>query len=131
MGLRKLKKIFILLEKTLHFCPVFWNKLLQKVNIVSKALQESGLEVHTLEKLYNSLITFFTNSRDRFEEFEKEAKLLVSSDYKIQRSTISFSLSARDQFRTQTFLVIIDKISQEMQNRKKAYTLIIFNKQLG
>ena len=131
MGLRKLKKIFILLEKTLHFCPVFWNKLLQKVNIVSKALQESGLEVHTLEKLYNSLITFFTNSRDRFEEFEKEAKLLVSSDYKIQRSTISFSLSARDQFRTQTFLVIIDKISQEMQNRKKAYTLIIFYKQLG
>ena len=43
---------------------VVWNDILQKTNIVSKALQQAGIEICTVVKLYDSLFSYFTQIRD-------------------------------------------------------------------
>lgn len=59
-----------------------WNDILTKTNIVSKALQEAGIEICTVVKLLNSLVNHLENIRDSFDSFEDQAKELVSDDYK-------------------------------------------------
>jgi len=60
---------------------VVWNDILQKANIVSKTLQQAGIEICTIVKLYDSLIAYFTEIRDHFDDFESKAKMLVSVGY--------------------------------------------------
>ena len=54
----------------------------QKIDIVSKAPQEPGIELNTIIKLYDSLVTHFHDTRNRFETFESKAKILTKSDYR-------------------------------------------------
>jgi len=62
---------------------IIWNDVLQKINLVSKALQEAGIKICTVVKLYNSLLTNFREIRDQFDDYEEKAKRLVpeGSDY--------------------------------------------------
>ncbi|XP_065645496.1 uncharacterized protein LOC136075971 [Hydra vulgaris] len=75
------------LVKHLHYFEtalmcVIWKDLLQKMNIVNKALQEPGIELCTIIKLYDGLIQYFYDTRSKFETFEGQAKDLTESDYK-------------------------------------------------
>ena len=117
-----------------------WKDLLQKIDIVNKALQEPGIELCTIIKLYDSLITHFHDRRNKFEMFESMAKDITQSDYKegTQRKRVpkrfddevmddtdpSLNLSASDKFRTQTFYVIIDRLITEMGKRLAAYATL-------
>ena len=81
----------------------------------------------TIIELSGSLITHFHDTRNKFEMFESMAKDITQSDYKegTQRKRVpkrfddevmddtdpSLNLSASDKFRTQTFYLIIDRLS--------------------
>ena len=54
---------------------VEWNDILQKTNIVSKALQQAGIEICTVVKLYDSLFSYFTQIQDQFDDFERKTKM--------------------------------------------------------
>jgi hypothetical protein len=118
---------------------VIWNDILQKINIVNKALQEPGIEICTVVKLYDSLISFFREIRGSFDDYEERAKRLVAegSDYveatsrKRARKVMAddgpaadAELSYREKFKTQTFYVILDKLVTEMDHRRAAYTSV-------
>ncbi|XP_065672003.1 zinc finger MYM-type protein 1-like [Hydra vulgaris] len=119
---------------------VIWKNLLQKMNIVNKALQEPGIELCTIIKLYDGLIQYFHDTRSKFETFEGKAKDLTESDYKeaTQRKrirkrfddevmdTINPSLNVRtiDNFRIQQYYVIIDRLNNEMEKRRAAYKVL-------
>jgi len=47
---------------------IIWNDVLQNINLVSKALQEAGIEICTVVKLYNSLLKNFREIRDQFND---------------------------------------------------------------
>lgn len=133
-----------LIKKLDHFetalMCVIWKDLLQKIDIVNKALQEPGIELSTIIKLYDSLIIHFHDTRDKFEMFEGMAKDLTQSDYKecTQRKRVrhrfheevvdntdpSLSMSASDKFRTQSFYMIIDRLITEMGKRRAAYSTL-------
>nr|XP_047141431.1 uncharacterized protein LOC124816327 [Hydra vulgaris] len=106
--------------------------LLENINIVNKALQEPGIELCTIIKLYDGLIQNI--------QFEGQAKDLTESDYKeaTQRKRIrkqfddevmdtsnpSLNVSTRDNFRIQQFYVIIDRLNNEMEKRRAAYKVL-------
>src|SRR5688572_3126120 len=54
---------------------VIWKDLLQKIDIVNKALQEPGIELCTVIKLYDSLITHFHEARSKFVMFESMPRI--------------------------------------------------------
>lgn len=119
---------------------VIWKDLLQKIDIVNKALQEPGIELCIIIQLYDSLIKYFCDTRSKFEAFESLAKGLTESDYKeaTQRNRIrkrfhdevmdtsnpSSNLSASDKFCIQQFYVIIDRLNNEMEKRRAAYKVL-------
>ncbi|XP_065665620.1 uncharacterized protein LOC136087042 [Hydra vulgaris] len=120
---------------------VIWKDLLQKMNIVNKALQEPGIELCTIVKLYDGLIQYFHDTRSKFETFEGQAKDLTKlQDYKeaTQRKRIrkrfddevmdtsnpSLTVSASERFRIQQYYVIIDRLNNEMEKRRAAYKVL-------
>jgi len=119
--------------ETALMCTI-WNEILQKMNIVSKALQEVGIEICVVVTLMNSLVNNLENMRDSFEDYEQQAKMLVTLEYKEstrrkrQRKTFldettgnEGTLTPRESFRTQTFLVIVDLLLTEMKKRSDVY----------
>ena len=117
-----------------------WNDLLQNLNIVNKATQEPGIELGTVVRLYDSLLTYLSEIRTQFNTFELEAKELSECDYKNTRKcmrkfffdedsidatadTVS-NMSASDRFQTQTFYPIINKLIKEMGRRREAYSML-------
>lgn len=117
-----------------------WNDLLQNLNIVNKSVQEPGIELGTVVKLYDSLLAYFSEIRDKFDSFEKTAKEFSESDYKEMETgrkrvkkqffdegardgTVS-TMSASDRFRTQTFYPIVDKLIVQMGRRREAYSML-------
>ena len=97
-----------------------WNDLLQNLNIVNKATQEPGIELGTVVRLYDSLLTYLSEIRTQFNSFELKAKELSECDYKntqtyeeifflmkilsMPQPTVS-NMCASDRFRTQTFIL--------------------------
>ena len=111
---------------------IMWNDILQKINLINKSLQEAGIGICTVVKLYESLLSYFQAIRNNFDDYETQAKELVSSDY-IQSScrkrtrkimfdegaTPEVEMNPRDTFRTQTFYVIVDKLLSKWENASK------------
>ena len=106
--------------ETALMCTI-WNDLLQNLNIVNKATQEPGIELGTVVRLYDSLLTYLSEIRTQFNSFELKAKELSECDYKNTRKcmrkfffdedsidatadTVS-NMCASDRFRTQTFIL--------------------------
>ena len=125
--------------ETALMCTI-WNDLLQNLNIVNKATQEPGIELGTVVRLYDSLLTYLSEIRTQFNSFELKAKELSECDYKNTRKrmrkfffdedSIDFTadtvsnMCASDRFRTQTFYPIIDKLIKEMSRRREAYSML-------
>ena len=70
--------------ETALMCTI-WNDLLQNLNIVNKATQEPGIELGTVVRLYDSLLTYLSEIRTQFNSFELKAKELSECDYKNTR----------------------------------------------
>jgi hypothetical protein len=116
---------------------VIWKDLLKNIDIVNKALQEPGIELFTIVKLYDSLLAHFQIMRSKFDVFETIARKLTSSNYKecaerkrtrssfadevLDNTDPSLSLSANDKFRAQSFYLIIDRFITEMTERRETY----------
>ena len=107
--------------------PKLWNAILTEFNMVCKAPQEPGIEICMALKLLSSLVTHLETIRDSLDPFE-EVKQLVSSDYWKTRlikrffdegkiSSTNAVLSTREQFKIQTFFVIVDWLLQELKRR--------------
>ena len=78
--------------------------------------------------LLSSLVIHLETMRDSFDSFEELAKQFVSSDYWKTRvikragffdegkvNSTDAVLSTRDQFKKQTFFVIVDRVLQKMK----------------
>jgi len=93
---------------------VVWHTILERFNATSLSLQNVDIDLISAVKLYDSLVTFLLQLRDRFDETEEKAKSCVEiQEYKkaTKRTTPrkrffdessptpDTELTARDQFR--------------------------------
>ena len=105
---------------------IFWDRILQRFQQTSLALQSSKLDLNAACDLYTSLLEYIRESRSAFQDFEEKAKILCGNeDYKISRqrkgkrnhkfvdsaSDTETEMRPSDKFRVETFIVIIDSLS--------------------
>uniref|UniRef100_A0A671MPV2 DUF4371 domain-containing protein n=1 Tax=Sinocyclocheilus anshuiensis TaxID=1608454 RepID=A0A671MPV2_9TELE len=118
------------------FMAHFWNMVLDRFQATSQQLQRHDIDIFTATPLISSLQDFVAAQRDGFEAFERAAMNVsgVSLCYKrdIQRAKKRKTMAdesaepdvlhdGRDQFRVETFNVIIDKLTSCLQHRSEAY----------
>lgn len=129
-----------LLKKMNHieiaYLCCLWNTILIRFNATSKSLQSKTIDLNSCVDLLCSLSGFVNSQRDRFDEFETQAKAQSgTSDYRADMSRVTkrnmrydcsnqseeVSLSGREKFRTQTHLCIIDSLITCLNKRIAAY----------
>ena len=117
---------------------IVWNNILNTLNRVNKALQAPGIEIGSVVMHYRVLLEHIHSLRDseRFDRFENEAKSVAPGlDYDDENKRAEkrklfhdetpeeFKVSdCRENFRVNTYLVIIDRLLSEIKKRKAAYT---------
>jgi len=117
---------------------VVWHTILERLNATSLSLQKVDIDLISAVKLYDSLVTFLLQLRDRFDEKEEKAKSYVEiQEYKVatkrtKRRKRFFDesntpdttnwLTARDQFRADVFYRIVDCFVVELRKRMGAYS---------
>jgi len=108
---------------------------MRQCNVASKTLQKESCDISTVVRLYSGLETFVKSLRDDYDSCEEEAKMLTDSRmYKDRRgpkrkrflregteNEDHRHLTARDKFRVDTFAIILDSLSAELERRKQAY----------
>ena len=128
--------------ETAFLCE-FWNEILDRINATSKKLQSPTIDLKSAVELLRSLELYFETLRDRFSDFEKNAKKLLNieqgtGEYKkerIRKRNTKFDdgnaiaseetrLTGRTKFRVETYLVIIDKLNQAIRHRETAYQTV-------
>ncbi|XP_046973656.1 zinc finger MYM-type protein 1-like [Vanessa cardui] len=119
---------------------VFWGCLLDRINATSKKLQSVEIDITIVIELYDTLIHFVGETRENFDEFENKAiKLSFVQEYEkdFRRNRKRKLLpdetntgenmkqkNGRENFRINTFLVVIDTLSEELKRRRDAYKLL-------
>lgn len=120
------------------FMTVFWGFILERLNKSNKILQSVDIDLSSVVGIYDSLIQLIASLRGKFDYFEEKAKKLSSVDsYKTdlrrkkrrklqhdETRTNEVEFSSRENFRINTYLVIIDKLSAELTKRREAYVAI-------
>ena len=56
---------------------ILWDSILHRFNAASQSLQATHIELAACVSLYDSLVSFIDSIRDKFEDFETKAKILV------------------------------------------------------
>ena len=119
------------------FMTVLWGCLLDRLNKAIKQLQSVNIDVSVIIDIYDSLIEYTKSLRNPiiFNEYENKTKLLsVVKEYKksINRVRKSFhdetcnqeqELKGSDKFRVKTYTVILDCLTNELEDRRAAYFL--------
>ncbi|XP_014492284.1 52 kDa repressor of the inhibitor of the protein kinase-like [Vigna radiata var. radiata] len=121
------------------FMVVFWGFLLERFNLTNKLLQDPEIDIFTAVQLYDSLIALISESREKFDGFETEARTLLmtaAESYQKdkgrkrkrtlrsgEKATGEVEFNGRDTMRVETFLVIIDKLITELKKRRNAYEM--------
>mgnify|MGYP003484325837 CR=1 FL=1 len=101
----------------------------------SIALQNENLDLKTCASLYLSLAELLENMRGDFENLETdllpevgykaETKRKVTRKRQLDEASVpETNFSARDNFRVNTFLVIIDTLLEQMHRRDEVYSAI-------
>lgn len=105
------------------FMTIVWDKILQRFQPVSAALQKVELDLVTAVDLIGSLIEFVSDLRGQFRELECQAKAMsVSQEYRSTRqAAANHVLTGEDKFRVETFIAVIDKLTSALQQRHGAY----------
>lgn len=108
------------------FMAEIWNNILQRFNKVSIALQKENMELGIAMKLLKSLQVYVVSQRGNFDQFEQKAHDKApqvpykdANKRQVHRKRQGNDgpaeervLTGRDRFRLQTFLPILDKLSQ-------------------
>ena len=113
---------------------VFWAVILERINAVSKSLQKETIELQTAVNMLQSLSDFLTSQRDLFDEYEEKANEKVEAQYSDDCNRFrkrkrhhadgdaeEVVLLGKDKFRIETYLLILDKLSAELNRRMRAY----------
>jgi len=117
---------------------VVWHTILERFCATSLSLQKVDIDLICAMKLYDSLVTFLLQLRDRFDEKEEKAKSCVEiQEYKEatkhtkrrQRffdecSTPDTEITARDEFRVDVFYRIVHCLVAEIRKRMCAYSAV-------
>lgn len=114
-----------------------WNKLLTRINETNLTLQKKNIDLETVVNLYDSLIEFVNylrNSDEVFTEIEEEGEKLSHCtfyQYDTKRKPIrkrqylepdnEVTLNGSNNFKFQTFYVILDVLNAELVKRKVSY----------
>ena len=124
-------------KKETAVLSVFWAVILERFNSVSKSLQKETIELQTAVNMLKSLSDFLTSQRDLFDEYEEKANEKVKAQYfddcnrlrKRKRhhadgDAEEVALLGKDKFRIETYLLILDGLSAELNRRMQAYDKI-------
>ena len=130
-----------------------WCDILERIDKINQLLQTAGLDLKVVSEHFVSLINYITVIRNAFDSYEAEAietrTILPATeeDLKLETRQIVLSmreitnvtnkgnghyqiqqmkvLSTREEFKTQTFLVICDSLIQELLRRNKVYEILV------
>ncbi|XP_017467866.1 PREDICTED: uncharacterized protein LOC108360188 [Rhagoletis zephyria] len=133
---RGLAKTMESLETAIYV--IFWHDILERFHLTIKSLQNPAITLRTAVNSLVSLQSFVKSKRDAFDTYEEAAKDLSEvSDYENVRvrsanvrlqplgSQVSaVQLSARDKFRTEAFLPVIDKLTSALEDKISCYKLV-------
>ena len=109
---------------------IIWQKILNRVNATSKSLQKIENNLTVAVDLYNSLIEFIKDLKDKFDEIENKAKeISETTTYKENRikkhkkfhdegQSEEILFNAKKNFVVNTFYVICDTLVQQLNIRK-------------
>ena len=115
---------------------VFWNKIMDRFNATNLSLQKVEISLCESRQLYTSLTELVGSVRNEFDAIESEAKALVNgADYRSTRTRPrkrqlgesvegEVQLTQREAFRINTFIVICDKLQNELNARQAKYTTL-------
>lgn len=117
------------------FLSIVWGNLLGRFNVTSKKLQSSEIDLSTVSILYGSLSEYIQVVRTEFETYENEAllksKVSQYEDEKNRRKIRKIQSGesregevefiGRENFKINTFNVIMDRLYTEIQKRKVVY----------
>ena len=142
-----LTKKMNLLETAILCCV--WNSILTRFNATSKSLQKADIDIKVAVDLLLSLQEFVNSLREQFDDFETQARQFTgttefkeSHSRKRKRTTRydyddsenrrneeaatpqSAPQTAKDSFRSSTYLAIIDSINTALKDRISAYSSI-------
>lgn len=113
----------------------FWNDILNKFHVISKALQDEQLNLSKCAQLLDSLLNFLKDIREQFNSFEIRAKeKLPDVDYRlaegrrrVRKKQVNdgnerdANVSIIDSFRVNTFIPIMDALETNLKRRAEVY----------
>ena len=107
----------------------FWTRVLGRFHRVSKALQKSDLLLTTCAELYSSLVDFLSEIRDKFDEFDLQAKVTLQNincravTRRPRNAPEALSeLSSKDRFRINSFILMLDALEANVRQRAIVYS---------
>ena len=108
-----------------------WCDILERIDKVNQLLQTAGLDLKVVSVHFVSLINYITVIRNAFDSYEAEAietrTILPAREDgpKLGDTANETALSTREEFKTETFLVICDSLIQELLRRSKVYEILV------
>ena len=117
---------------------LFWNEILEQFNVTKKILQSPEMVLHSAVDALTSLKAFVESKRERFAQYEERSKKLSgSTEYSqaqrrqrnrnIRLNPLGYETgdkvqqSLSDQFRTTSFILVIDQFNISLKDRINAY----------
>lgn len=114
---------------------VFWNTILECFHKTSLSLQDPTVCLNVMVSLLESLADFVQTQRTMFDHYESQGIEVCGHDkYKSEQKRVFIRnrrydegsaeetvLPPRDKFRTEVFLVVVDKMTIALQQRLEAY----------
>jgi hypothetical protein len=130
------------------YMSVLWSFILKRFNACNAKLQSVKIDISIVLNIYASLIQLLQDTRDMFHTFEQEALQLSAEkmyQFDIRRrrkrkqhfdeipepAENDALMTGRQNFRVNTFHVIIDKLLSELNKRRAAYEKISLRYQVS
>ena len=101
-----------------------WHTILTRMNITSKMLQSSTLDINNADALLSSLKEFIESLNAQFDVFEDRGKSSATiTTFQAKRKRVNIrddvltgdsELIARERFKVESFLVVTDKLTSSL-----------------
>jgi len=120
-----------------------WNVILDRFNVVSQKIQNVSTNMREMLDLYKYVVDLAENNRNNFDHYEEIAlKMLINKVYKNKTERKKYrrlhadktnegqvEFNRRSDFKINTFIPIIDKIRDQLENKYELYRTIFRNLQ--
>ncbi|KAL4143155.1 hypothetical protein QTP88_005518 [Uroleucon formosanum] len=112
-----------------------WNVILDHFNVVSQKIQNVSTSMSEVLDLYKSLVDLAKNIRNNFDHYEEKAlKMSINKVYKNEMKGKKYrrlhadetnegqvEFNGRSDFKINTFIPIMDKIRDQLENKYELY----------